>query len=239
MHPVPPPKKEVALALLERSSVHVHLDPRKEGVLVPAWLRKRPQLLLHIGLNMPVPIPDLALDDSEMRCTLSFDRSPFLCVIPWSSVYAMVGDDGRGMVWPEDIPPELAEPGESRRGDAGRPRKLGRRSGDEEVSPAEAPVEGQATPDVTNEDDAGEGKPKKAGRKKPRVVPNPDEGRARLVALPMPAVADPHPSRRAKDDKKRQQSPRDAPGAAPPRAPTARGGAKSKRELPPYLRVVK
>src|SRR5438552_17777686 len=93
-HPLPP-KKEVALALLERSSVHVHLDPRADGVAVPAWFKKQPQLVLQIGLNMPVPIPDLRLDDEGMSCTLSFSRQPFYCVVPWSSVFAMVGDDAR------------------------------------------------------------------------------------------------------------------------------------------------
>src|SRR3954463_6843697 len=64
---------------------------------------------------MPVPIPDLRLDEESMSCTLSFNRSPFYCVVPWSSVFAMVGEDGRGMVWPDDVPQELAvkvvEPG--------------------------------------------------------------------------------------------------------------------------------
>src|ERR1700739_3656610 len=106
-HPLPP-KKEVALALLERSKVLVHLDPRKEGVIVPPGFRKQPQLVLEIGLNMPVPIPDLRLDEAGMSCTLSFSRQPFYCVIPWSSVFAMVGENGRGMVWPDDVPPEIA-----------------------------------------------------------------------------------------------------------------------------------
>src|SRR5688572_1304392 len=103
-----PPKKEVALALLERSNVDVYLDPRATGVVVPPQFRKEPRLILKIGLNMPVPIPDLRLDDESMSCTLSFNRVKFFCVVPWLSVFAMVGDDGRGMVWPDDVPQELA-----------------------------------------------------------------------------------------------------------------------------------
>src|SRR5579859_1055269 len=102
-----PPKREVALALLERSSVHVHLDPRHANVIVPPVFKSQSQLVLQIGLNMPVPIPDLRLDDDGMSCTLSFNRSPFYCVVPWSSVFAMVGEDGRGMVWPDDVPAEV------------------------------------------------------------------------------------------------------------------------------------
>ena len=103
MTQVLPPKKEVALALLERSNVDVYLDPRAKGVVVPPQFRKEPRLILKIGLNMPVPIPDLRLDEESMSCTLSFNRSPFYCVVPWSSVFAMVGEDGRGMVWPDDV----------------------------------------------------------------------------------------------------------------------------------------
>jgi stringent starvation protein B len=103
-----PPKKDVALALLESSTVFVHLDPRADGVTVPPWFKKQPQLVLQIGLNMPVPIPDLSLDGEGVSCTLSFNRSPQFCNVPWKAIYALVGEDGRGMVWPEDVPPEVA-----------------------------------------------------------------------------------------------------------------------------------
>jgi len=103
-----PPKKDVALALLEQSTVFVHLDPRAQDVVVPAWFKKQPQLVLQIGLNMPVPIPDLQLDDDCVSCTLSFNRSPFFCRIPWKAVYALIGEDRRGMVWPNDVPREVA-----------------------------------------------------------------------------------------------------------------------------------
>ena len=61
-----PPKKDVALALLEQSTVYVHLDPRSEGVRVPDWFKKQPQLVLQIGLNMPVPIQDLDVGDEAV-----------------------------------------------------------------------------------------------------------------------------------------------------------------------------
>ena len=122
-----PPKKEVGLALLERSSVYVHLDPRQDAVVVPAWFKKQPQLVLQVGMNMPVPIPDLRFDDDGMSCTLSFNRAPFFCVVPWASVFAMVGEDGRGMVWPDDVPAEVARQAQGRGTDAA-PRKDAARS---------------------------------------------------------------------------------------------------------------
>ena len=97
MVPLLPPKKDVALALLERASVFIHLDPRREQVLVPAWFKKQAQLVLQVGLNMAVRIPDLDIGDEAVACTLSFNRSPHYCFVPWDSVYALVGEDGRGM----------------------------------------------------------------------------------------------------------------------------------------------
>jgi stringent starvation protein B len=230
-----PPKKEVALALLERSRVHVHLDPRKDGVAVPVGFRKQPQLVLEIGLNMPVPIPDLRLDDEGMTCTLSFSRTPFFCAVPWTSVFAMVGDDGRGMVWPEDVPAEIqaqaARPVESQPHLSTKPRAV--------PSLKSAPAEGTAgdkgkpeKPEKSDEKrEDGEKKPKRAAKgKKPRpmaaVESEPD--RPVLVALPQPPT--PRGPRAVPNPKKR------AP--APARKPAA-GHGKAKRELPPYLRVVK
>jgi stringent starvation protein B len=103
-----PPKKDVALALLERASVFVHLDPRSDQVCVPPWLKRQPQLVLQIGLNLAVNIPDLTVEDDAVSCTLSFSRRPHFCRVPWAAVYALVGEDGRGMVWPSDIPAEVA-----------------------------------------------------------------------------------------------------------------------------------
>lgn len=103
-----PPKKDVALALLERASVFVHLDPRFEDVVVPPWLKAQSQLILQIGLNLAVNIPDLEVDAEGISCTLSFSRRPHYCHVPWAAVYALVGEDGRGMVWPSDIPADVA-----------------------------------------------------------------------------------------------------------------------------------
>jgi hypothetical protein len=103
-----PPKEEVARTLLERGSVYVHLDPRRDGVVVPEWLRRQPQLVLQFGHDMPIPIPDLSVGELALSGTLSFQRSPFHCDVPWSAVFALMGEEGEGMVWPSDLPQELA-----------------------------------------------------------------------------------------------------------------------------------
>ncbi|MEO8178500.1 MAG: ClpXP protease specificity-enhancing factor SspB [Deltaproteobacteria bacterium] len=102
-----PPKKAVALDLLERTSVFVHLDPRRPGVIVPLVFAKQPNLVLQLGLNMAISIPDLEVGDSGLSCTLSFNRRPHFCRLPWSAIYALIGQEGGGMVWPEDVPPEV------------------------------------------------------------------------------------------------------------------------------------
>jgi hypothetical protein len=103
-----PLKRDVAKMLLRKGSLFVHLDPRASDVFVPPWLRHQAQLVLQVGFDMPIPIPDLRVDDEGVFGTLSFSRNPFTCSVPWHAVFALVGDEGRGMVWPESMPPEIA-----------------------------------------------------------------------------------------------------------------------------------
>jgi hypothetical protein len=214
----PPPKKEVALALLERSSILVHLDPRLEPVAVPAWFKKQPQLVLQVGLNMPVPIPDLRLDDDGMSCTLSFNRAPFFCVVPWSSVFAMVGEDGRGMVWPDDVPADVARQAQVRPVEA-PPRK--------EPAPRSLPGRERAAKGVVA---AVEGPKAKRPRKRPPLAAVPDS------EVGAPAKLGASPSRASAAPVRPNVAP--LPQAAAPRA-TGGASRSKRRELPPYLRVVK
>lgn len=104
-----PDKKLVANGLLLYGSVFVHLDPRRPGVLVPARLRNQAQVVLQIGLDMPVPIPDLRVDEEGIFGTLSFKGIPFSCFVPWDGVFALVGEDAKGMVWSKEMPSEVKE----------------------------------------------------------------------------------------------------------------------------------
>jgi stringent starvation protein B len=218
-----PPKKEVALALLERSNdrgIYVHLDPRRTGVTVPPWFKKQPQLVLQIGLNMAIPIPDLRLDDDGMRCTLSFSGSPFYCVVPWSVVFAIVGDDARGMVWPEDVPVEISR-------QATPPRAV--------EAPARKREESWKAEPASDAKADGGAKGKKRGKRPALAAVAADDAPppskpAKPARAPQPAVqpvASVHSA--------------DAPPVVPPAAPSrpAVGAPRKKRELPPYLRVVK
>ena len=102
-----PYKRDVANQLLRKGSLFIHLDPRVNDVVVPPWLRHQAQLVLQVGLDMPIPIPDLRVDENGIFGTLSFSRTPFACNVPWNAIFALVGDEGRGMVWPESMPAEI------------------------------------------------------------------------------------------------------------------------------------
>jgi stringent starvation protein B len=223
-----PPKREVALALLQGSMVSVYLDPRGEDVHVPPWFKKQAQLMLQIGLNMPVPIPDLDVGEEALSCTLSFNRRPEYCRIPWGSIYALVGQDGRGMIWPEDVPPEVAAQAEGRAATA-KPSHL------------------RAVPDATEERQA---EPQPAAKKGGKGLEQKDgasgaaEKRKKKAAAraAQPARGE---GRAASTRGGRETSPGAAKeGAASQGAASQQGGAegtasKGKRELPSYLRVVK
>lgn len=221
-----PPKKDVALALLEQATVLVHLDPRGDEVKVPAWFKRQPQLVLQIGLNMPKPIPDLSVDDAGISCTLSFSNTPHYCHLPWVSVYALIGASGRGMVWPDDVPKEVAgqyvvtTPKEEPKPRAAL-RAVQEPSPDEQAAKADAKKKKRASKAKERKETEKATRATRP-RKKPAVVPAPEpsaEKSAAPRAAAAPAVAA-APARRASGG-------------------TASNGSKKKRELPPYLRVVK
>jgi stringent starvation protein B len=211
-----PPKKDVALALLEQSTVYVHLDPRSEAVRVPAWFKKQPQLVLQIGLNMPVPIQDLDVGDDAVSCTLSFSRTPHFCWIPWTSVFALVGENGRGMVWPEDVPKEVAAQAAQQQKKEAAPKLRA-------VAPDEKPPEAAAKPKKKRarkskeaEAEAEAGAPAKEPKAAVRVARE-----ATRPQRPEPALAQPQEASQASE------------------VSSQGGDSKPRRELPPYLRVIK
>lgn len=220
-----PPKKDVALALLESSTVFVHLDPRADGVTVPPWFKKQPQLVLQIGLNMPVPIPDLSLDGDGVSCTLSFNRSPQFCNVPWKAIYALVGEDGRGMVWPDDVPPEVAAQTRVAGGDAKAKKK--KKPHLRAVEPKAAAAQGKprtsTTLDATRAQvgEASDGKRLSMRRKGPRSA---DQSESVSSTSSAHVASEPHAASETNAHV-------EADSHAPP--------PSSKKKLPPYLRVVK
>lgn len=213
-----PPKKDVARGLLLRGSIFVHLDPRKPGVQVPTWLREQAQVVLQLGLDMPVPIPDLRVDDSGVFGTLSFQRSPFTCSVPWSAVFALVGDDGKGMVWPEDLPPEIAAEVER---EALRPTEV---AGPAASAPSASSSNGRAKKGAARNASAENGARPSRKPRAPMLAPTPAPSQVMSSDEPESVVI------RARDHQARSSKPGSSNKSVPRRAA---------RELPPYLRVIK
>jgi stringent starvation protein B len=106
--PERPSKQDAFLALLREGWTSLHLDARRPGVIVPTHLRNEAHLVLQYGHDLPISIPDLEIDDYGVRATLSFSRTPHLTVVPWSAVYVVACDDGRGVLYQEDVPEDVS-----------------------------------------------------------------------------------------------------------------------------------
>jgi stringent starvation protein B len=223
--PVLPPKKAVALELLERTSVFVHLDPRRPSVLVPPEFTKQPQLVLQIGLNMAIQIPDLDVNDEGISCTLSFNRRPHFCLLPWSAIYALIGEQGGGMVWPEDVPPEVVsqrQPGAAKKDT--RPSRPNLRA-IEQGDPADRKVRPAAEA----------AKPKRPEAPVPQAQPaRRDAGIRRTTPPRLVQVVSNAPEAESAQASAEAQ----AEEARPNEQASAREAAPGKRTRPPYLRLV-
>lgn len=120
-----PPKCDVVTRLLGDGPILIHLDARRPGVSVPASLANDPRLVLRFGYSLTPAIADLDIGDEALSGTLSFGGVLHRCVLPWPAVYAVVSEtDQRGMVWPDDVPPEamnVPDEGPTSPGDADQP----------------------------------------------------------------------------------------------------------------------
>ena len=119
MNPERPPKQQAFLALLKEGSTSLHLDARRPGVVVPEAFRQEAHLMLQYGYDLAISIPDLEVDEYGVRATLSFSRTPHLTVIPWTAVYAIASVDGRGVLYPEDVPGDVSVMSQSDQGEPG------------------------------------------------------------------------------------------------------------------------
>lgn len=205
-----PPKRDVMLALLQQAeSVYVNFDPRKEGVVVPPQLKKTARVVLQYGMNMAIPIPDLDVGEDGIGATLSFDHRPCWTFVPWSAVFAIVSRDQRGMLWENDVPPEVEldqkrAPEKEKEKDKRPPAKK-----QPQKRPALRAVDG--------------------GRDREPTPAEVAASEAPTETLPKPVI---EPARA-------ETASEESPAATEDVVDPPRRDPKKKRELPPYLRVVK
>jgi hypothetical protein len=251
------------LAHLEKSdSVYVKFDARRDGVVLPAHLKRDAAVVLQYGLNMRIPIPDLDIGAEGIGATLSFNRNPVWTFIPWSAVFAIVSENG-AMLWENDLPRDLeldegrASKGAAKKGSDARaskpPKRPSLRAVDGGRREDDAPTSSApAEPALTAV--ASSGGEKMASLidelpSEPLLAPVESDAPAPVAPVaavaavpPLAAVAPVAPS--APVAEARPSSP---PSDATPPAPSRPedeivelpNATKKKRELPPWLRVVK
>ncbi len=246
--PRTPRKKDVAITLLEGPSLFVHLDPRKPGVMVPPRFKDEYQLMLQVGLNMAISIPDLQVDEAGITCTLSFSQRPFWCSIPWTAVYALVGEDSRGMLWPDDVPPELAT--QMRNPQAAGPKAVPAKKARPKLAAVEPEPEDELRAARTKKaearralDAAAPARGGRGGRRQGSAAmvegPGAPAARPTLVAVPPAAPSGAGQRQGPMAPVLRSEEEGEAEQTAPERRAPLAPGKKPKRELPPYLRVIK
>lgn len=77
-------KKDFFSRALEGGIASLYLNPRAEGVSVPSHLRNMPSLVLNYSYRYH--IADFDFDDERVVASLSFQGTPYQCIVPWDAV---------------------------------------------------------------------------------------------------------------------------------------------------------
>ena len=101
-------KKARLLAALDKGMVMIHVDARRQGVLVPKHLATEPHLRLNLSYRFDPP--DLSVAEWGIRSTLSFSRTRFRVAVPWSALFAITSHVTKEFwLYPDDMPRELIQ----------------------------------------------------------------------------------------------------------------------------------
>ncbi|MBL90577.1 MAG: hypothetical protein CMH56_02030 [Myxococcales bacterium] len=101
-------KLEVFRQLVEQGMVMVVMDTRREGVQVPP--RFADDFQLRLNFSHKFYIDDFEYDEYGVRASLSFNKVPYYCDIPWQAIYALNSQAvEQGVMWPDDVPTELQD----------------------------------------------------------------------------------------------------------------------------------
>ena len=101
------PPYDVARYLLGQGQLFVQLDPRAQGVRVPEHLRSKTRVCLQFAYDMPVPIHDLEVSTHGISGHLSFAGVAHYVFVPWTAAFALCDETGKGIVYQENMPPEM------------------------------------------------------------------------------------------------------------------------------------
>jgi hypothetical protein len=77
-------KQQEVVDLLQQGTVTIAVATAY--ATLPAVLKEQTHVILDIGYDLPVPIPDLMIDHHGISGTLSFSRRPFFVYVRWSDI---------------------------------------------------------------------------------------------------------------------------------------------------------
>ena len=99
-------KRDALLAFLDKGMTMVHLDARRDGVLVPKHFIGQQDLRLNLSYRFAGS--QMEVGDDGIEATLTFGGNPFRVRIPFGSVYALTSHvTGAGLVFPESLPEDI------------------------------------------------------------------------------------------------------------------------------------
>jgi hypothetical protein len=84
-------KSAFELALVEYPLVSVFVRPHPK-LVIPSFAARTNDdevVRLDYGLNLPVPIDDIIIDQEGISATLSFNRVPYPTFVPWEAIVTM------------------------------------------------------------------------------------------------------------------------------------------------------
>jgi stringent starvation protein B len=103
----PKDKRQAIEEMLAKGDTMICLDSRYPGVIVPEQHQGNPDLRLVLNLNFRgsiTPLPE------GIQAELLFSGVPFLCWIPYDSLWAVYNPQtGEGYLWPGQVPESLRD----------------------------------------------------------------------------------------------------------------------------------
>lgn len=103
----PTSPKDILLQLLDQGLVMLHINARHPDVIVPPYLKDDHHL--RINLSYRFRLTDLSIDERAVSVTLSFQKQPFHCVIPFTALWGLSQphDPENLILFPEALPIEM------------------------------------------------------------------------------------------------------------------------------------
>jgi len=99
-------KRDALLAFLEKGMTMVHLDARRDDVVVPKHFVGQQDLRLNLSYRFAGS--HMEIGEERVESTLTFGGAPFRVIIPFAAVYALTSHvTGAGLVFPESLPDDI------------------------------------------------------------------------------------------------------------------------------------